>query len=97
MPINDNYSPTRELVPAMPDAHGHAALLLVETLIHTLVERCVISNEDAVQIIETANEVQAEIAEAADGDGAPMWLSHALLSSIAASLKLDGDGGKAPR
>ena len=73
----------------MPDSHGHASLLLVESLIHGLVERDVISNADAVEIVESADSVQVDVAEAADGHGAPMWKSHALLSSIAESLRQD--------
>ena len=75
----------------MPDAHGQAALLLVESLIQGLLERSMISVDDAIDIVETANDVQVDVAEAADGHGAPMWRGHALLSSIAASLKQIGD------
>ncbi len=76
-----------------PDAHGHAALLLVESLLHRLVERSVISTDEAIDILETADSVQVEIAEAADVAGSPMWRSHALLSFIAGSFRHDSDGG----
>lgn len=91
MPTNDNDPAVRGLTP-MPDPHGQAALLLVESLIHGLITRSIISNGDAIEIVEIADSVQVEVAEAADGAGAPMWRSHALLSAIADSLKLDGDG-----
>ena len=45
-----------------------------------------------MQLIAAERRAQVEIAEAADGAGAPMWRSHALLSAIADSLKLDGGG-----
>lgn len=94
MPTNDNDSAMRGMTPPMPDPHGQAALLLVESLIHGLLARSVISVDEAVSIVEAADSVQVDIAEAADGAGAPMWRSHALLSAIATSLKLDGDGGR---
>lgn len=92
MPSNDNNSGTAGATPPMPDPHGHAALLLVESLIHGLIERSIINISDAVEIVERADSVQIEVAEAADGHGAPMWRSHALLVSIIESLKLHGDG-----
>lgn len=93
MPITDNDPATQGMLPSPPDAHGQAALLLVESLIHGLCEKSALSNGEAVEIAERAVEVQFEQAEAADGAGAPLWRSHALLSSIAVSLRADGDGG----
>ena len=58
-----------------------------------LCERSTLNADEAVEIVERAVNVQADQAEAADGAGASMWRSHALLSSIATSLKIDGDGG----
>jgi hypothetical protein len=101
MVTNDN-DPTRIAELPMPDAHGHAALLLVESLIHGLIERSIISVGDVMDIIETANSVQvdtaeaAEAAEAADGHGAPMWRAHELLSSIARSLGHEANGSPLP-
>lgn len=47
------------------DAQGEAALLLVESLIHTLIERSVISVDDAVEIVgvavDAAEEVKGEL------------------------------------
>ena len=96
MPTNDNDFAMRGVMPPMPDPHGHAALLLVESLIHGLIERSVISNSDAIEIVESADSVQVDVAEAADGHGAPMWRSHALLSAIAESLRYDDNGGSPP-
>ena len=78
------------------DPHGQAALLLVESLIHGLLARSIIGIGDAIDIVESADSVQVDIAEAADGAGAPMWRSHVLLSAIAMSLMADGDGGSIP-
>jgi hypothetical protein len=86
---NDNDPSKRVLTAPSPDPHGHAALLLVESLIHGLLERSMISVADAIEIVETADSVQVEVAEAADGRGARMWRSHALLKAIADSLRID--------
>lgn len=91
MPTNDNEDSLPKITPAMPDPHGHAALLLVESLIHGLIERSIISVVDAIDIIETADSVQVDVADATDGQNEPMWRSHALLTRIAESLRYDGN------
>lgn len=96
MPTHDDNPTMRGITPPVPDAHGQAALLLTESLIHGLLARSIISIDDAIEIVETADEVQVQVAEAADGAGAPMWQSHALLSAIAESLKYDVDGSSSP-
>ena len=93
MPNNDNDLLADGLTPPMPDPHGQAALLLVESLMHGLLERSVIRVDDAVQIVESAESVQVDVAEAADGAGAPMWRAKGLLSAIGESFKLYGSGG----
>lgn len=96
MPTNDNEPATRGATLESSDAHGRAALLLVESLIHGLCEDSTLSDDRAVEIAERAVEVEFEQAEAADGAGAPLWRSHALLSAIAASLRVDGNGNGGP-
>lgn len=71
------------------EVHGPAALLLVESLIHQLCENATITTNQAIEVTERAASVQGERAEAADGAGAQLWRSHALLAAIAASLKID--------
>jgi hypothetical protein len=71
------------------DAHGRAALLLVESLVHCLIERSLITVEDAVEILATASEVEAE---AADDAGDPRMnnnTSLSLLEAIKTSLSHD--------
>lgn len=92
MPIEDDDSAVRDATLSLPDAHGRAALLLVESLIHELCENASLSNGEAVEIVERAISVQSEQAEAADGAGAPLWQSHELLLAIAASLRIDSGG-----
>ena len=89
MSSNDNDHPSAPLLAHASDSHGQAALMLVESLIHGLVAQSVLTTVDAVEIIESAKDIQAEVAEAAEGAGATSWQSHSLLSSIAESLKLD--------
>lgn len=97
MPMNDNDPTILGTTASLPDAHGQAALLLVESLIHGLCEDSTLSNAKAIDIVETAVDVQHEKAEAEaeDTGGAsrwksPTWKAHTLLSSIAASLEFDG-------
>lgn len=92
MPAHDNDDARQDPIPRSIDPHGQAALLLVESLIHALCESAMLSAMQAVEIAERAANVQAECAQAADGAGAPLWHSHALLSAIAASLKIDCRG-----
>ena len=85
---NDNVYPTTVHL-REPDAHGQAAMLLVESLIHGLVERSVISVPDAIGIVEAAAEVKSEIAE--DLGESPETLNRSLhmLAAISDSLRLD--------
>ena len=96
MPTNDNDPAMPGATPSQSDPHGQAALLLVESLIHGLCENSTLSAGAAFDIAERAVDVQSEQAEAADGAGASLWRSHALLSSISASLRSDVDGKPTP-
>ena len=89
MSINDNEARADGLLAHASDAHGQAALVLVESLIHGLVERDVLTIENAVEIIDAAKDVQADVAEEADGAGAKLWQSHTLLTAMADSLRGD--------
>jgi hypothetical protein len=88
MPTNDDHLGCDD-GPNMPDPHGQAALLLVESLIHSLVARSIIGTADAVEITETAQSVLGDMAEDADGTCARIRRSEALLSVIAQSLRID--------
>ncbi len=72
-----------------PDAHGQAALLLVESLIHGLVARRIIAVEDAVEIVDVAAEVKAEVATDLGDSPANLRKSLALLDAISSSLRRD--------
>lgn len=92
MTVNDNDPETPGDAPSSPDAHGRAALLLVESLIHGLCESTALSTSEAVEITERAISVQFDQAQAAADAAEPMWRSHSLLSSIASSLRADDKG-----
>lgn len=85
---NDNDITIPRVRP-LPDAHGHAALLLVESLVHELIDRSIITTRTAIEIIEIADSVQVDVAEAADEHGGEMWRAHGLLVAIANSLRQD--------
>ena len=77
--------PHEPSAPLGDHAHGSAALLLTETLMHALVEKNVISREDFVEIVEGAAEVEGELISSngtypADGSGT-------LLSPLAYAFK----------
>lgn len=85
--INDNTLKTAA-VPE-PDAHGQAAFLLVESLIHGLIARGVVTNGTAIEIVETAREVKVEVASELGDSPATLRRSLVLLQNLSASLESD--------
>lgn len=85
-PFNDNAEIDRA---HGADAHGQAALLLVESLVHGLIARRVITVADAVEIVDIAAEVTVD--GAADLGVCPAGLrrSMGLLNAVSASLRRD--------
>ncbi len=75
-----------------PDAHGQAALLLTESLMHTLVENGVLTNAGAIQIVSCAAEVKVEVAAAAGESNKRMNESLRLLEKMRRSFEADGPG-----
>ena len=73
--------------PQEPDAHGEAALILVESLIHGLIERSVLRAEDALDILDTAVDVNGQLAEAPTGNRAIARTSRTILEAIISSLR----------
>ena len=71
------------------DPYGQAALLLVESLIHGLIARDVITVADAVEIVDVAAEVKADIAYDSGDSSADLRLSLDLLATISSSLRCD--------
>lgn len=73
-------------LPPRPDASGEAAMLLVESLVHELVAGRILPLEAAVDVVQVAIDVQAEIADARGDDPAIASEACRMLSAIATSL-----------
>jgi hypothetical protein len=72
-----------------PDAHGQAALLLAESILHALVERSILSVTDAVSVVQTASEVKIALALEGGETRDRAIESLNLLSKISDSLSVD--------
>lgn len=73
-----------------PDPQGQAALLLAESILHGLIEKGVLSVDDALAITTVAIDAKEEVIRE---HGEPREIgrqSVRLLSRIAASLTIDG-------
>ena len=91
MTITDDVSDPVGPIPAFNGAHGHAALLLVESLIHGFCEISVLTTAQATDIVERAISIQLDHAVSTNSANNSMWRAHTLLMSIAASLRIDDD------
>lgn len=80
---------TPSAAPPAADPHGHAALLLVESLIHELVERALLPLEGALAVIDSATSVQREFVESDTPAEDPMRKALSLLNAIGFSLRGD--------
>ena len=72
-----------------PDAHGRAALLLAESMLHALLDKGILRTDEAIAIMATATEAEEEMVANGDDPAAIGEESLALLAKIAASLELD--------
>jgi hypothetical protein len=86
---NDHEKPQPVTHPGDPDAHGQAALLLVESLIHELVARSVISVDNAANIVTVAMDAKIEIAADLGVSDDTKDRSLGLLASVHNSLAID--------
>ena len=69
------------------DGHGRAALVLVESLIHGLSERSLLSVDEAIEIMEVALAAQLELADDARPPSRSMGHAAALLAALVVSLQ----------
>lgn len=83
---NDNQAPD---YPASRDAHGRAALLLTESLIHGLIKNAVLDNAEAIEIIDVAASVLRELSEEGELTPSSQPTSFTLLEAMSKSLALD--------
>lgn len=91
---NDNEAVHADSSWREPDAHGQAAMLLVESLLHSLIARSVITVEDAMEIVQVAADVKMEIAADLGDSPSTMRRSLSLLTSIETSLRQDAQDGR---
>ena len=73
-----------------PDAHGQAALLLAESILHALVESHTLTTVEAVAVVRTAAEVKVEVALESSESKERMIESLNLLSAITKSFEAYG-------
>lgn len=86
---NDNRPGNIPPVSSEPDAHGQAALILAESIIHALVETNTVTAERALEIIHSAEEIKTEIAGLTGESEGRMNESLELLKRIGVSLEKD--------
>lgn len=80
--------------PREPDAHGQAALLLAEGILHGLIEVGVLTTRQASSIVRTAAEVKVEVADMIGESDGRLRQSLKLLDGIERSMAARGtDGG----
>lgn len=72
-----------------PDAHGQAAPMLVESLIHTMIEDALLSNARAIETVTIAGEVKLEKARLAGESEGRINESLGLLNALALSLRTE--------
>ena len=74
---------------AEPDAHGQAALLLAESILHALVDSATLTNPEAIEIVDAAAQIKVEVATAAGESKGRMNESLELLARMSASFTTD--------
>jgi hypothetical protein len=87
MPPNNNDNERERPPGADAGAHGQAALLLIEAMLHALIEAKVFTVGEALTVVETAAEVKLDVAEANGEPTASMEEALLLLQKIAHSLR----------
>jgi hypothetical protein len=87
MNYNHGFKPVPRL--AEPDPYGQSALLLVESLIHGLVARSILTLDEAVDVVTVALDVKDEIAADLGDSQYTKDKSMELLAAIRASLSND--------
>ena len=88
-PHNENDSARADGHLRGPDAHGQAAMLLVESLIHGLIARSTLTVRDAVDIVAVATEVKEDVAADLGDSPANMEKSLNILRAVHDSLGND--------
>ena len=84
---NDNSLP--KLMQDFPDAHGQAAILLVESLMHGLLAQSLITVAGALEVIEVALDVARNTEEELSDPAVSQLRASTLLQAMSKSLSHD--------
>lgn len=74
-----------------PDAHGQAALILAECILHALVDIKAMTARQALDVVQSAEEIKTEIAALSGESETRMHESLELLKRIGMSFGVDAD------
>lgn len=86
---NDNKAPRLPPPAGEPDAHGQAALILAESILHALIDVKTITTEQAIDVVRSAEEIKTEVAALSGESNSRMQESLELLKRIGMSLETD--------
>jgi hypothetical protein len=91
MPHRANDNPAVRLPPPAgePDAHGQAALILAEAMLHALVDMKTMTTQQALDIVSSAEEIKTEVAALSGESETRMHESLELLKRIGISIERD--------
>ena len=84
---NQNDMPDARRPVREPDAHGQAALMLTESLLHGLMEAGTFTVSQALSVVSTAQEIKVEFAHLAGEPPDRLQASLDLLTKIASSVR----------
>lgn len=88
-PAHDNDATLPTAMSGEPDAHGQAAMLLVESLLHALIAQSVLKLEEAIDLVGVAIDAKIEIAADLGNSDDTRDRSLALLTAIHQTLSHD--------
>ena len=88
-PTDSSFSEDRN---PLPDAQGQAALLLVESLIHSLLDNGALTKPQALEAVESAMQVKGD--SAGDRKEPPRTLRKSLSLLTAMQLSIEAHSGR---
>ncbi|WP_375393898.1 hypothetical protein [uncultured Sphingomonas sp.] len=88
---NDNFAIDPPARAGEPDAHGQAALILAESILHALVEAGELTTQQALDVVHSAEEIKTEVAALSGESKTRMHESLELLKRIGISIEKDAD------
>lgn len=86
---NENYAVRIPPPTGEPDAHGQAALILAESILHALVDIGTMTSRQAHDVVQSAEEIKTEVATLSGESETRMHESLELLKRIGLSFQSD--------